>query len=367
MAKKTDRKKPPSDAGRPKVPGRTHAKAPSRVPERQAEESVDPGSPGTVSLDAPSAASITAGQPRAWDGAEATRVMLKAALDIARRSGSQSLLLYVDALDDYAVLDTFDYNSSLKIILVARSDEAHLSATQHSKHVVHMPSVTLTRIGQIKMAVMLSFSQRFLKQADSFVFVTGLSAGRLDTILVMEVGEEYEMFQSVDQPPLSEHIRRAVFERVLNLAMELAAEGREGKPVGAIFVLGDSTQVTANSRQNIMNPFHGHPESDRNILSDSIRETIKEFASIDGAFIIKGTGTIVSAGTYLLPKLLAEELPQGLGARHAAAAAITAATQSVAITISESTGTVRIWRKGRLFTEIAKARPAPHAKHTILE
>ena len=140
------------------------------------------------------------------------------------------------------------------------------------------------------------------------------------------------------------------------MALELAAEGREGKPVGAIFVLGDSTEVLNNARQNIINPFKGYAENERNILDDRLTETVKEFAVIDGAFVIKGTGVIVSAGTYLLPKLMPEELPQGLGARHVAGAAITLATKSIAITISESTGTVRMWRKGNLITEIEKAK-----------
>ena len=98
-----------------------------------------------------------------------------------------------------------------------------------------------------------------------------------------------------------------------------------------------------------------------------LTETVKEFCTIDGAFVIKGTGTIVSAGTYLLPKLVAEELPQGLGARHAAGAAITAATKSIAITISESTGTVRIWRQGRLITEIEKAKRSAGEASQIIE
>ena len=48
-------------------------------------------------------------------------------------------------------------------------------------------------------------------------------------------------------------------------------------------------------------------------------------------------------------------LKQGLGSRHAAAAGITASTKSVAITLSESTGEVRVWRRGQLITEIEKA------------
>lgn len=284
-----------------------------------------------------------------------SKIMLQAALDVAQKSNLKSLLLYVDGLKDYGDLEALDYQGSLQIILIARDDEAFEQAQRFCKKVVRVPTVNLTRTGHIKMAVMLSFSKRFLHPEDRFVFLTGLSKGHLDTMIVMEVGREYEMFLSVAQPPLTEHIRRAVFERVLSLSLELAAEGREGKPVGAIFVLGDSEQVQANARQNIINPFKGHPEADRNILDGQMTETVKEFSTIDGAFVIKGAGTIVSAGTYLLPKLVPEELPQGLGARHAAAAAITAATKSIAITISESTGTVRIWRQGRLITEIEKA------------
>jgi len=282
--------------------------------------------------------------------------MLQAALEVARQSKLQSLLLYVDGLEDMAALDRLDPGSDLQVVLVTRSDKAHARALRKTKKVVDVPHVELTRVGQIKMAVMLSLSKGFLARGDRFVFLTGLSEGKLDTMMVMEVGQEYEIFQSVGQPPITEHIRRAVFERVLNLALELAAEGREGKPVGTIFVLGDSAGVRENSRQNIINPFKGYPDSERNILDDRIRETVKEFAAIDGAFVIKGIGTIVSAGTFLLAKLVPEELPQGLGARHAAAAAITVATKSIAITISESSGTVRIWRQGRLVTEIEKAK-----------
>jgi DNA integrity scanning protein DisA with diadenylate cyclase activity len=63
----------------------------------------------------------------------------------------------------------------------------------------------------------------------------------------------------------------------------------------------------------------------------------------------------MSAGTTLTPNVAGEPLPQGLGARHSAAASITAATKSIAMTVSESTGDIRIWRRGRMITEIEKA------------
>jgi diadenylate cyclase len=285
-----------------------------------------------------------------------SRIMLESAMELARRIKLQSILLYVDGLDNLAELEPLRYDDIPGMILIAREESAHNEALKYTKKTVRLPDVPLTRMSQIKISVMLSFSNRFISPGDRFVFVTGLTAGPLDTLMVLEVGHEYDMFQSVDQPPITEHIRRAVFERVLSLALELAAEGREGKPIGAIFILGDSTAVSSHSQQNIINPFKGYPENERNVLDPQMMETIKEFSTIDGAFVIKGTGAIVSAGTYLLPRIMVEALPQGLGSRHAAAAAITAATKSIAITISESTGTVRIWRQGCLITEIEKAK-----------
>ena len=50
------------------------------------------------------------------------------------------------------------------------------------------------------------------------------------------------------------------------------------------------------------------------------------------------------------------ELPPGLGARLHAAAGITAVTASIAITVSESTGTISIFRGGKMITEIEGLR-----------
>jgi DNA integrity scanning protein DisA with diadenylate cyclase activity len=146
-----------------------------------------------------------------------------------------------------------------------------------------------------------------------------------------------------------------VFEKALRLALELAYEGREGKPVGALFVVGDHREVEKYCLPGRINPFRGYTEKERNILDDSIDDSIKEIAKMDGAFVVKGNGVIVSACVTLRPAIAGERLPQGLGARHAAAAAITASTKSIAITLSESTGAVRVWRRGEMITELEKS------------
>lgn len=282
--------------------------------------------------------------------------ILEAGAKIARTIRAQAVFLYLEALDQPQQLSQLKLGTS-ELILVVRDQAGAKHAKSLAKRHIMVPPISLTRMGQIKTAVLIAFSQRFLAPGDSFVFLAAPVNGQIDTMVVMNVGKEWEMFQTVDQPELTEHIKRVVFQRVLSLALELASEGREGKPVGALFVIGDHHNVSQYCQQNIINPFKGHDEEHRNILDATMTETIKSFSSLDGAFIVKGSGTIASAGTNLTALRSGEPLPQGLGARHAAAAGITASTKSIAITVSESTGTVRVWRLGQMITEIEKAPP----------
>jgi DNA integrity scanning protein DisA with diadenylate cyclase activity len=121
-----------------------------------------------------------------------------------------------------------------------------------------------------------------------------------------------------------------------------------------LFVVGDSDRVLAQCRSLVLNPFQGHPEAQRNILDPALDETIKEFSALDGAFVVRADGLVLCAGTLLLPSSPHSPLPGGLGTRHAAAAGITASTEAVAVCVSQSTGTVAVFRSGGLVTSLAR-------------
>ena len=284
--------------------------------------------------------------------------VIKAAAEVAQAVSARVLFAYCSAVDDLAGLEKA-LKSPTKIVLICRDTQEEQRAKDHSLEAMVVPAFNLTRMGQIKMATMLAFSKRILKSGDVFVFLSGVIGHNVDTVVTMRVGDEYELFRSVGQPELTEHIRPAVFERVLTLALELAHEGREGKPVGTIFVVGDFRDVQKYCQEGRINPFKGYTEKERNIMDESMRDTIKEIAKLDGAFIIKGNGVITSGCTTLRPAIAGEPLPQEFGARHAAAAAITATTKCLAISLSESTGTVRVWRLGTMITEIEKLSRTP--------
>ena len=144
---------------------------------------------------------------------------------------------------------------------------------------------------------------------------------------------------------------RNVMQSVVSLAVELAREGREGQRVGSIFVIGDEENVLRQSRCLILDPLHGHDRALRSIHDSNLRETLKELAMLDGAFIISWDGYALSACRYLDAHARDLELPLGLGARHVAAAAITRTTRATAVLVSEG-AVVRIFIRGEIVAEI---------------
>jgi diadenylate cyclase len=55
----------------------------------------------------------------------------------------------------------------------------------------------------------------------------------------------------------------AVLESLIELAVEIAREGREGRRISTLFTLGDENEVLARSRPLIWDPLSGDPESSR--------------------------------------------------------------------------------------------------------
>jgi diadenylate cyclase len=135
------------------------------------------------------------------------------------------------------------------------------------------------------------------------------------------------------------------------LAVEIAREGREGRKIGTLFVVGDSEEVLKHSRSLILDPLFGHPDELKLIHLPDMRETVKELAQLDGAFVVSDAGVVVSACRYIDAFSEGISLPLGLGSRHMAAASITKETGAVAVVVSESS-IVRVFDDAEIISEI---------------
>ena len=146
-------------------------------------------------------------------------------------------------------------------------------------------------------------------------------------------------------------VNAKVLKQTVSLAVEIAREGREGRKIGTLFVVGDSGEVMRRSKPLILDPLQGHADEDKQIEDPDMRETIKELAQLDGAFLVSNSGVVLSAARYIDAASDNLDLPLGLGSRHMAGASISQQTSAVSVVVSESS-MVRMFDDGELVSEI---------------
>lgn len=239
-----------------------------------------------------------------------------------------------------------------KIIYAVSEDQLAQTLRKAGYVCVTVPPYDYSRIEKVKVALVAAVTANALKDGEDVLCLTGRTGSRLpDTVVRLQIGRGFEEKASIDTQGLGDEFSSQVVEALVSLAMAIGHQGFEGHPIGTIFVLGDSTAVMEKSKQLTLNPFQGISEAERNVLDPKIREAIKNFAVLDGAFVIREDGVVLAAGRYLQTEGRVE-LPLGLGARHAVAAAITVETKAVAITVSQSSGTVRVFKGGQTALEL---------------
>jgi diadenylate cyclase len=146
--------------------------------------------------------------------------------------------------------------------------------------------------------------------------------------------------------------RRAALEEVLQLGVEIAREGREGRKIGTLFVIGDVEETLRRSRPLLLDPLYGHAREQLDVGRADFRETVKELAQLDGAFLVDDDGTFAAACRYIDVEVGTPDFfTPGLGTRHAAAASISASTRATAIVVSQSS-IVRVYSGGEIRAEI---------------
>ena len=301
---------------------------------------------------------LLAGPDGAPDRAGADRISARVLVHagaLAAEVEASTVILHVDEVSRPMVREfgaAVGFGAERRAVLASSRPASEASLPAGFSDQVLIPFSVPSRSSQVEIAILLALSRGVIDHADRVVSVFGLpETGVLDTVVVTDVGVEFETFASVRRQPLVEMAHRGVLERVLQIGRELATQGREGRPIGALFVIGDHERVLDHTSQLVMNPFRGYPDDERNLLDPTLDETIKEYALMDGAFVVRRDGVVESAGAFLGAPASPAQTP-GLGARHAAAAAITAATDALAIAVSESSGEIRIFKSGQLVLTI---------------
>src|SRR6266545_2113904 len=228
------------------------------------------------------------------------REFLRGALVLTGRSDVDRLLLVSDHPLSPAEIRGRPIKKKLVFAVTSEGLANQLKAKKYIA--VLIPPYDYTRIEKIKVAVVAAQSAGLLRDGDTVLALTGPGDDKvMDTLVKVDIGsQDPEEKIRVDTLGLPPEFSTQVVESLIHTAMEIGAEGYEGHPVGTIIVIGDSTAVMERSRQLNLNPFQGISEAERNALDPPIRDAVKTFSALDGAFVIREDGVVLSAGRYLL-------------------------------------------------------------------
>ena len=269
-----------------------------------------------------------------------TRELVTSAFGLARALSIRSVLVQADEITDRLLVANL--RATERVIWIAR-DSSDIPLSDPIKDVVMlMRDVSLNRLSQLNLALFLTALNGIVAPDERVLGLSGVTGSkRLDTLVIAKPARDYPWLRRHNDMAISSHLAR-----LLEIALQLARQGREGKPIGTIFVLGETSEVAPYVRQLILNPLQGHPEEARSIHNPDLIETLRELAAMDGGFIIGTSGIVESAATYFDAPIGRIPLTAGLGARHAAALAITAATTATTVVISASSGVVSVYDAG---------------------
>jgi len=283
--------------------------------------------------------------------------LLDAGSRLRQATEAEALLLLVDQRLDWELVRE---RGGPARILVAADEEEHLAgAAEHGLRPVLLDVAGLPVHERLTQALLECVADELIAPEARVVAVySGFEAGIADSVSLLRLEEHLGQLTSRDLRNLETKVPLETLKLVVDLAVEIGREGREGKPVGTLFVVGDTRKVLQSSHATGFDPVRGYSRTERRLSDPRVREGIKEIAQLDGAFVVGPDGTVEGAARYIDASAESVSVAKGLGARHWAAAAITRRTKSVAVAVSETNGTVRIFHNGEVVLRIEPFRRA---------
>jgi hypothetical protein len=281
--------------------------------------------------------------------------LVENALDIAKRTGSDRIFLFLTTSKEYRWFKRSGFAERGRFVLVlprsvCGNDE---DRSRCAADVIHSWSGNQSRFSRIKYAFLRAVMEGLIEPDSKVVCVLGpWGKTHLDTVTIHDLAHSWSEEFPFDPRSLVVGKAFHTVMAVVDIALDIGAVGREGRPVGTTFIIGDAEHVMNASHQAVFNPFKGYPKKERLISRPEVVESIKELAKLDGAFVVSDKGTVEAAGRHLDARGVLTKQLRGLGSRHRAAAGMTRMTDAVAVVVSESTGRVTVFEKGHIVSTL---------------
>lgn len=282
-----------------------------------------------------------------------TASIISLAVNMAVQLHADALLILLDGSTDWKKISepaaVFE-----KPVIVATDLMSDLEgASEAGLHPLAINKEKSPLLERLQQAILEAAADELIRtNGDVIAVYSGFQQGRLDSLSHLQLDERMRRLNVRDLQRLGSSVPLKTIKTVVDLAAEIGREGREGKPVGTIFVVGDTRAVLEHCKDSGVDPFRGYNRKHRDLFDPKVQDDAKEIAQLDGAFIISPDGVIEKSRQMLEVSHEDLTMSKGLGARHWACAAITRKTKAVGVVVSQSTGTVRLYQNGHLVMRI---------------
>ncbi|SMP50417.1 DisA checkpoint controller nucleotide-binding [Neorhodopirellula lusitana] len=279
--------------------------------------------------------------------------MIRAGVSLLADRGADALLLLLDGGTDWKRVSELTESDKNVVIIAVDTLEDLDGAAEAGLKPLALNKEKAPLLERLQEALLESAADELIRTNGEVVAVySGFQQGRLDSISHLQLDERMRRFTVRDLQTLESSVPLKTIKAVVDLASQIGREGREGKPVGTMFVVGDTRKVLDHANDSGVDPFRGYNKKHRNLLDPKVQEDAKEVAQLDGAFVVTPEGVIERSRQMLEVSHEDLKMTKGLGSRHWAAAAITRKTKAVSVVVSQSTGTVRLYQNGFLILQI---------------
>lgn len=279
--------------------------------------------------------------------------MVSAAVALLQDRGADAILILLEGSTDWKRIAEICASCDKPIIVAVDAPDDLEGAAEAGLNPIALNKEKAPLLERLQHALLEAAADEFIRTNGEVIAVySGFQRGRLDSISHLQLDERMRRLTVRDLQMLESRVPLKTIKTVVDLAAQIGREGREGKPVGTLFVVGDTRNVLDHSNDSGVDPFRGYNRKHRNLLDAKVQDDAKEIAQLDGAFIVNGEGIIERSRQMLEASHGDLTMTKGLGARHWAAAAITRITKSISVVVSQSTGTVRLYQDGLLVMRI---------------
>ena len=282
---------------------------------------------------------------------------LELAVALAAAEDAVAVLLMLGGPTDWQQLR--EHTPNTKIILAGDSAEELEEAREMGFDIVPLNMRESPVIEKLTQALLTAVSLEMVPAGARMVVVySGFEPDEIDSISFIQLDEPLGRLTARDLKQLGTSVPLETLRLVVDLAIEIGREGREGKAIGTMFVVGDTRRVLTHCHSAGFDPVKGYARAERDLHDPKVREAVKEVAGLDGAFIISSDGIVEKAAQLVDAPHADVTLSKGLGSRHWAGAAISRVSNTLAVVVSQSSGTVRIFQGGETMLRIEPFRQA---------